>query len=223
MSTSAMYISPQYEVAHWAALDLSNELDWKKAVAILQDRMNGRFFDIVDQIQDGDFSGFAVLRRTACSSESLQQFKEGADTTPYKAGRRYFEDFLTQTSFGKYFDKTAAGMFYDQFRCGILHQAEIKKSSKVHRYGELVKLTPDGQGLKIVNRKEFHAELHKVFAAYLGELSDGTATRLRENFRTEDEFHLPPTSRALVFPGLVASVGCMRGCQHCRTPPSLLP
>ena len=57
------------------------------------------------------------------------------------------------------------------FRCGILHPAEIKASSKVRRVGPLVASTPDGKGL-IINRKLFHATRRKAFAAYLRNRSD---------------------------------------------------
>ena len=177
-----MWISPNYQVSDWAALDLTKQMGWVKAVAILHDRMNGRFFNIVKRIQGDDFSGFAVLALDCLLIESLQQFKEGVHTTPPLRGGEYFEKFLTQTSFGNHFNRSTARKFYDQFRCGILHQAEIKKTSKVLRYGVLVRLTPDGEGL-IINREKFHAELRRAFAAYLRELRVGADRQLRDNFK----------------------------------------
>jgi hypothetical protein len=176
-----MYISPKYRVADWIALDLTNEADWKKAVAILNDRVNGRFFNVVRKIQVEDFSGFAVLALDCLLIESLQQFKEGVDTTPNGKGGEFFEKFLTKTSFGNYFDSVTALKFYQQFRCGILHQAEIKKTSKVHRYGELVRPSSDGEGL-IINRKKFHSELRRAFSEYLRELRQGSDPLLRKSF-----------------------------------------
>jgi hypothetical protein len=187
MGASSMWISPKYRAADWTALDLSKESGWKAAVAILRDRMNGRFFSIVEQIQTDGFSGFAVLALDCLLIESLQQFREGVDTTPPNKCREYFENFLTQTSFGEHFSNSTAAKFYDQFRCGILHQAEIKKTSKVHRSGALVQATPDGEGL-IINRKKFHSELRRVFAAYLDGLLDGANLQLRNNFKRKMDY-----------------------------------
>ena len=138
-----MFISPKFRVADWAALDLSKEKDWKKATAIIADRLDGRFFKMVERIQDEDFSGFAVLALDCLLIESLQQFKTGVEETPFRKCGEYFEAFLTAPEFDKHFDKDTALKFYNQFRCGILHQAEIKKSSRVLRYGPLVRPTQD--------------------------------------------------------------------------------
>jgi hypothetical protein len=187
LSTSSTYISPQYQVSDWTRLDFTKKSDWTKAVAILHDRIEGRFLRMVENIEDDKFSGFAALALDCLLIETLQQFKQGVDGTPRYKGGTYFEDFLTKTSFGNHFTKATAGMFYDQFRCGILHQAEIKGSSKVWKVGDLVRVTSDEKGL-VVNHKKFHAELRRVFATYLKELRAGTDRTLRENFKKKMAF-----------------------------------
>ena len=176
-----MQISPRFEVEDWKALDLTKIFDWRKAVRMLEDRLNARFFDAVDAIQDQDFSGFAVLALDCLLVETLQQFKEGVAETPRRKGEDYFINFLTTAPFSAYFTKASASKFYQHFRCGILHQAEIKGSSKVWRIGPLVAPTPDGRGL-IVNRKLFHSALRKAFASYLRLLRKRTDATLRDNF-----------------------------------------
>jgi len=161
-----MEISPRFTVDDWKALDLTKSSDWRKAVRILEDRLNARFFDAVGGIQEQDFSGFAVLALDCLLIETLQQFKEGVPETPRRKCEEYFVNFLTAAPFATHFDKTSAATFYDHFRCGILHQAEIKGTSKVWRVGPLVARSSDGHGL-IVNRKLFHSALRKAFAAYL--------------------------------------------------------
>jgi len=149
---------------------------------MLYDRMNGRFFEAVRAMEEQEFSGFALLALDCLLIESLQQFKEGVDTTPRGQGGRYFERFLTGTEFKKYFDAVTAAVFYDEFRCGILHQAEIKNNSRVWSIGPLLRKTPDGQGL-VINRKKFHSTLRTVFADYLRTLRRGEDKTLRENFK----------------------------------------
>ena len=148
--------------------------------------MDGRFFKMVKLIQKDGFSGFAVLALDCLLIESLEQFMMGVERTPYQKCGEYFETFLTSPGFDRYFNESTAKTFYDQFRCGILHQAEIKKSSRVLRYGPLVRETQDGEGL-VINRKKFHAELRRAFAAYLRALRQGDQ-KLRENAKKKMHF-----------------------------------
>ena len=182
-----MQISPNYSVSDWTRLDLIKESGWKQAAKILHDRIEGRFLRMNESIQDDKFSGFAALALDCLLIETLQQFMQGVKATPRSKCGKYFEEFPTKTSFGKYFDAAKAQMFYTQFRCGILHQAEIKGSSKVWKVGDLVRMTPDGKGL-VINHKKFHSELRKVFANYLSKLRSGIDLPLRQKFRTKMDF-----------------------------------
>jgi hypothetical protein len=176
-----MHISPRFTVGDWKALNLTKNSDWRRAVRILEDRLKARFFDAVEAIQGQDFSGFAVLALDCLLIETLQQFKEGVAETPRRKGEEYFVNFLTTAPFAAYFNKAGASTFYDHFRCGILHQAEIKGSSKVWRVGPLIAAASDGKGL-IINRKIFHSVLGKAFANYLRILRNRTDKTLCENF-----------------------------------------
>ena len=182
-----MYISPLYRDSDWKALNLATKTDWRKAVRMVEDRLNARFFDAVKTIDKQDFAGFAVLALDCLLIETLQQFREGADETPRRKGEQYFVDFLTTAPFSAYFTKATAAKFYDHFRCGILHQAEIKSSSKVRRVGPLVAPTAKGKGL-IINRKQFHATLRKAFAAYLRALRNRGDGLLCQNFVKKMDF-----------------------------------
>ncbi len=182
-----MYISPRYKDSDWNALYLATQSDWRKAVRMLEDRLNARFFDAVKAIDKQDFAGFAVLTLDCLLIETLQQFREGAEETPRRKGEQYFVDFLTTPPFSTYFTKATAAKFYDHFRCGILHQAEIKASSKVRRNGQLVAPTTNGKGL-IINRKLFHATLRKAFAAYLRALRNRSDALLCQNFVKKMDF-----------------------------------
>ncbi len=86
-----MYISPRYRVSDWKTLNLTTQSDWRRAVRILEDRLNARFFDAVEAIDQQDFAGFAVLALDCLLIETLQQFKEGADETPRRKGEQYRE------------------------------------------------------------------------------------------------------------------------------------
>ena len=131
MMNESLKISPCYTVKDWKALDFTTEEEWQKAINIFEDRIRGRFLEPISRIQGYTYAGFAVLALDCLLIETLQQFREGIPITPYRQSKTLFLRFLTETSFGSHFSKQTAEMFYDQIRCGILHQAEVKKSSRV--------------------------------------------------------------------------------------------
>lgn len=184
-----MRISPQYSVDAWNALTFSTEEDWQKAMVIFEDRIRGRFLKFIDLIKDYKFSGFAVLALDCLLIETLQQFREGEKETPYRKAPEYFVRFLTETSFGEFFTEDTARKFYDQIRCGILHQAEVKGNSlvRIPQNEPLVRLTKDGKGV-IVNRKSFHEQLVRVFEEYLSRLRDPSNEDQRDKFKKKMDY-----------------------------------
>lgn len=68
-----------------------------------------------------------------------------------------------------------AERFYEEFRCGILHQAEIGGDTKVWSVGAL--LQDKGRRI-IVNRNKFHNLLKAEFQGYLAELREPAAPLL---------------------------------------------
>lgn len=178
-----MYISPNYTNEDWRDLDLSKEKDWQKAIDIFEDRIKGRFLEIIDTIQGLPYSGFAVLALNCLLIETLQQFRKGQGQTPRSKSKEYFSEFLTER-FRNFFNRQTSEMFYNQIRCGILHQAEVKKSSRVLiREGvPLVSLADDGEGL-VINRKLFHKQLVHEFEKYVSALQGPSNVTLRANFK----------------------------------------
>jgi len=174
-----------WTVEHWKALDFSTEEGWQRAIDIFEDRIRGRFLGMVEAIQDYEFSGFAVMALDCLLIETLQQFYEGRAETLGQSGK-YFRRFLTRTSFGAFFDTKKAALFYRSIRCGILHQAEIKGSSRILiRPGiPLVTWAEDGNGL-VINRLLFHEQLECEFSHYVAHLrqNDPPDEELRRSFK----------------------------------------
>ena len=75
--------------------------------------------------------------------------------------------------------------FYEQFRCGILHQAEVGGEGKVWSVGPSLRV--EG-GAITINRNKFHECLKAEFQTYLSELRDPRNLILRENFRKKMNF-----------------------------------
>jgi len=186
-----MQISPKFTDENWRVLDFSVEDGWQKAVNVFEDRISGRFLNVIRLIEDYKWSGFAVLALDCMLIETLQQFREGVPETPPQKSKCYFIRFLTETSFGNYFNDDLAKKFYFQIRCGILHQTETKCSSLIRISNDipLVSLTKDKVGL-VINRKKFHAQLVSEFNNYVGQLRENKPPNklLRENFKRKMDF-----------------------------------
>lgn len=173
-----------WTVADYKVIDFSTEEGWQKAIDIFEDRIRNRFLNIVDNIENLPDSGFAVMGLDCLLIETLEQTCKGAAETPPREGKSYFVDFLTQTAFQSDFDQDKAEKFYNFIRNGILHQAEIKGSSRIRTDLDLsiVQNSPDGNGL-IINRRKFHRKLVRVFEDYLELLRDPANQGQRNNFR----------------------------------------
>ena len=193
-----MSIAPGYTVADWKKLDLNskNSSDWHEAVRIFNARIRGRYLDPVDKLialdkkraneKDRRF-GFTILAIDCLLIETLQAFIEGVGNT-WKLSRKMFVNFLTESpSFSVYFDKKLACRFYEDVRCGILHQAETRSGWLIWSVGPLF-LDPKGTKIRIINRTEFHEALKSEFDSYvtkLRDLKDTKQDKLREKFRNQ--------------------------------------
>lgn len=173
-----------WTIKEWKEIDFLQEPGWQKAIEIFEDRIRGRFLDVIDIFECRNGAGFAVLALDCLLIETLQQFREGKAETPRGKSGEYFQLFLTETSFKDHFDNNLADLFYDQIRCGILHQAEVKKSSRVQTKAEIPLIVKDGNGGITINRRKFHEKLALVFQEYINALrkSDPPDQSLRENF-----------------------------------------
>ena len=181
-----MRISPRYTDDAWQKLSFSTETedDWQTAIDIFEDRFRGRFMEPISRIEKYNYAGFVVLALDCVLIETLQQFRKGVRSTPPREGETFFVDFLTETSFGSYFTtKKMAEKFYQQIRCGILHQAEAKENSRVRKEDvPLVKYTNDRKGL-VINRKLFHQQLVREFEDYVARLREPSNQELRKSFK----------------------------------------
>jgi len=181
-----MKISPRFAVDDWYNIKFETESDWIEAIEIFKDRIEGRFLKYVRQIQEDEFAGFMILGIDCLLIETLMQFMEGMPETPDKLQRDYFVNFLTKPPFS--FVEPDAKKFYWDFRNGILHQAEIKGSSKVRRGDRpLVERAEDGNGI-IINRDKFHAAIQTAFHEYITALTNPVNAEMREKFRRKMNF-----------------------------------
>ena len=186
-----MEIAPGFTCSDWKALDLSDPKngDWGKAISVLRSRITERYIAPVDILIDHEESkhyserrfGFTIIAIDCLLIETLQAFKEGNEETKWREGKKVFVGFLTQSiNLGKHFNKKYAEEFYDSYRNGILHQAQIKENHLVWSIGAVVH---EVDGSMVVNRTEFHKCLKMDFEDYIHKLGDVNNTELRNNFK----------------------------------------
>ena len=189
-----MEIAPGIESDEWLALNLDDPVstDWKTAISIIKARIWLRYIEPIDCLIVAEASkppkerrfGFTILAVDCLLVETLGAFLDGLTTTDKKSTAT-FCSCLTRRMPDQFPSYDLAFQFYKQFRCGILHHAEIGGASKVWSVGPIVRIE---NGAIVVNRTEFHERLKIEFEKYLSELADPTNTQLRTNFKTKMDF-----------------------------------
>lgn len=197
LSDAERFISPRFTVADWKRLDLSkaDSPGWRQAVEIFRDRMNGRFLNPIEAIRKhgdlriAEFSGFAIIALDCLLIETLVQFHRGKDKTTGPHVNAFGEFFQGSTHFKSHFDtREKAKRFYEDFRCGLLHQAQTKRRSLI-LYGleTMVQLAvPNNvdEGL-VIDRNLFHDALVREIDDYAGRVQDPQSQvdhKLRKRF-----------------------------------------
>ena len=185
-----MEIAPNFTATDWKALDLQeNEEDWQKAVEVLQKRLYARYIEPVDvliEIENGAGAkdrnfGFTILAIDLLLMETLQAFKEGLEDTNRKSKRVFMRFLRDSPRFSPFFSSPKERKdFYTEFRCGILHQAEIQSSAQVWSIGELYKRV---DGREVINRNAVHQSLKADLDDYLQLLKNPQNRKQRELFK----------------------------------------
>ena len=190
-----MQIAPGIQATEWQALKLddSASADWSKAIQILEARINERYIEPVDHLIAEEESrpaierryGFTVLAVDCLLIETLGAFIDGLEDTDGKSKATFCKFLTTRSLFATDFTEDLAKRFYKEFRCGILHQAEIAGNNLVWSVGSIIQ---DYGGKLIVNRNKLHERLKEEFQNYLAELRNPSNADLRINFKSKMDF-----------------------------------
>lgn len=201
MYNEAIYISPKYKLGDYQELfkrlkPNSNFSDWEQAIKIFQDRIHGRFLDTIMQLKqecEGDSSlskAFSIMAINCLLIETLQQFYDGLDNFEGKS-RKKFKEFLANSQyfngkdsgqFRQSFNKTKAGTFYSNVRCGILHQAQTKGNTVLTYYNNCLIDDVSTPGVTKYDVKLFTEALIAEYEQYILVLRSNKDIRARENF-----------------------------------------
>jgi hypothetical protein len=191
-----MYIAPGIHKNEWLKLNLNDaeSTDWNRAIEIFNARIQSRYLEPIDLLIKADEKrspverryGFSIMAIDCLLIETLQSFRDGLTDTRNKS-KEMFRKFLTKREgFREHFDATQAERFYYDFRCGILHQAEIMGPSLLWSVGLLKGEKADGT--PYINRTKVHELLEDEIKRYPDELRDPANSELRKNFRIKMDF-----------------------------------
>jgi hypothetical protein len=164
-----MEIAKGIQADDYLNLDLSDYTsgNWNTAFEIMSKRLNERFIEPADKLieledevspKDKKY-GFAILALDCLLCETIQAFYIGIGDSTGQS-KALFKEFLElRVEFKDYFKtEQERENFYKNFRCGILHQAQTSKDTKVWSVGSLI--SESGKFI-IVNRQEFHKKVKK--------------------------------------------------------------
>jgi hypothetical protein len=195
----ALRISPKYSSRDWCALEQTEPDDWIRAAAIVWDRLEGRFLRFADGWLPDPFSGFIVLAIDSLLAETIQQFRTG-ETEGRGKSRRYVTQFLCGSRFQPCFDKNARLRFYEDIRCGLLHQAEAKEMWLVRRGQQMMLEQVAGAKGYIIDVQRFHAAVRLTFEDYCRDIKDPAQEELRANlWKKMEQISGVRTARGLLY------------------------
>lgn len=205
MTTFRFKLSSSCSNIEFLKFDISDPTkgDWEKAVGVFRDRFEGRYFNPIKQLMrieeivetegDGDenyYPGFITLSMDFILLETLNQFKHGInDTTSLFHNKCAYAKILRTTNkLAPYFKTDEDAIrFYDDLRCGLIHQGQTKGNSKLNKSKDfIVDLYKTGGNGFNVNRTAFHEVVLEEYQDYsdtLLNLNDRGSDDLRVKFR----------------------------------------
>lgn len=193
-------ISSKHFCNQWS-IDLAdrNSPKWSKGIEIIKDRFETRFFNQIDYLirhrakKIRVNSGFLIMSVDCLIIETLNQYYLGLKKTTDRyyndRGNRInpnrdclcnwqaFRDFFRHSSYFPNFkdNDILVKTFFNEIRCGLLHQAESKTNSLINirnsNMVDAVVLGDYSRGI-VVNRNLFHFALKQEFDKYLLDLSN---------------------------------------------------
>lgn len=138
-------------------------------ISIIKHRLSRRFVKTIDSANEKDLSSFMSMAICCLIIETLECFYLGLlDTKKRGEGARVFKSFFDRSKddFPGFFEKSKD--FYENVRCGLLHQAETMNGWFLKRSGEIVEVSGKA---KFINGKLFFESTKKSIEKYLSILN----------------------------------------------------
>jgi hypothetical protein len=174
-------------------LNLQND-DWLLAIGYLERRLNERYVEPIEILIDSEKEktaidkkfGFTILAIDCLLAETIQSFYEGRTESKGKSRMIFVRFLMERDGFKNHFPTINDAMkFYEDFRCGILHQGQTFGDTKIWTVGQLIQ--KQGEYI-IVNREEFHEKIKQELNIYFTELRKRQNQALLNNFKKKMDF-----------------------------------
>lgn len=156
--------------------------DWESAYKLLEKRLTTRFIDPIEWIlakKKDVGEGFSAVALQCILIEFLEALYEGKVYTTkknprafeYHSSKELFCNFLlSRKPFSDYFkQRENAEGFFDNIRCGLLHEAATKESSRINNaptHGVIAWFEPDDPKNMRIYRENFFKAILKFIEEY---------------------------------------------------------
>lgn len=141
---------------------LEAQEDKQAIAAFIVERFDERYFNPV--MNSCSKHGFTMMAVGCVVIETLESFYQGLEDTKHKSGEMFAAFFERETSL-KQFRNVAT--FYQDVRCGILHQAEVRGGWRITRKNGAPLLDEDE---KTINAELFISGLRAAVLEYVLQL-----------------------------------------------------
>lgn len=150
------------EAREWIAS--KDESSKSKLISLIDHRFTNRYLKHLDPaIND---SGFFKMAICSLMIETMESFKQGEKNTKGKSKQMFIDFFETEEAFFPEF-KDVSIDFYNNIRCGILHQAETTNAWRILRAGSLL-----NKSERTINADKFVKALKSSLENYINNLKE---------------------------------------------------
>lgn len=148
------------ETKQW--IQIKDDESKQKLVNLIYHRFYNRYIKHVKMTG----SGFLKMSIACLVIETLESFKQGVEDTTGKSKRMFIDFFASEQENFPGFNEISKE-FYEDVRCGILHQGETTNAWRILKVNELLDVTE-----KTINAIKFVEALEKALEAYINKLKD---------------------------------------------------
>lgn len=150
------------EAREWIAS--KDESSKSNLIRLIDHRFTNRYLKHLDPtIND---SGFFKMAICCLMIETMESFKQGEKNTKGKSKQMFIDFFETEEAFFPEF-KDVSIDFYNNIRCGILHQAETTNAWRILRVGFLL-----NKSERTINADKFVKALKSSLENYINNLKE---------------------------------------------------
>lgn len=133
----------------------------------VRERFEERYFR--PALESNSRNGFCLMAIGCLVLETLESYYQGLPDTR-RQSRRVFRDFFGRPTALSVFGE-GGDWFFEDIRCGILHQAESRRGWRIKQTGNLI-----DRSVRTINALEFLLELRRAVQAYADQIQRDEAS-----------------------------------------------